>query len=414
MTQYKPAGSVGAASIKRRLAQAVALSKSSQRMEFAQRLARRAYHSTGAITLEQTLPPKYAVDSADVRWPRPGVRPSRGRILNIAWLTTAPSPGSGGHTTLFRMIEGLESAGHQCTLYLYDPHNSPVSFHESVIRRHWPTVKSEIRDVRKGVASADGFVATSWQSAHILGSKAGLPGARFYFVQDYEPYFYPHGSEYALAEDTYRFGYHTIAIGGMIAETLKSEHGVIADRIQFGCDTQTYTRTNLGNRNGIVFYAKPSVARRGYLLGMAALERFHDIRPEHEIHLFGDVRSKTPFPSTIHGTVSPKRLAELYNRVVAGLAMSFTNISLVPYEMLACGAIPIVNETAHARAELTHPEVLWARPTPSALVNELTRAVTSSGLEGSSARAAEGIKAQNWRSSQETLVRIIEDEIYAY
>lgn len=39
-----------------------------------------------------------------------------------------------------------------------------------------------------------------------------MPGRRVYFVQDYEPYLYPHGSAYTLADDTYRFGFQAIAL----------------------------------------------------------------------------------------------------------------------------------------------------------------------------------------------------------
>src|SRR6478752_8014956 len=33
--------------------------------------------------------------------------------LRIAWICTPPAPGSGGHTTLFRMVEGMERRGHR-------------------------------------------------------------------------------------------------------------------------------------------------------------------------------------------------------------------------------------------------------------------------------------------------------------
>ena len=71
-----------------------------------------------------------------------------------------------------------------------------------------------------------------------------------------------------------------------------------------------------------------------------------------------------PFASTNHGRIPP--LAErLYNQCVAGIALSFTNASLVPDEMLACGAIPVVGESVHARACLDNPYVRWAHQVPS-------------------------------------------------
>ncbi|MFC7448770.1 hypothetical protein [Rhodococcus daqingensis] len=310
------------------------------------------------------------------------------------------------------MVEALEEAGHRCVVHLYDRHGSPVDFHAKVIREHWPTMKARIIDARGQFDPADAYVATSWQSAHVIGKQVSAPGRRLYFVQDYEPYFYPRGSEYALADDTYRFGFRTIALGGMVAEMLRSAHGIQVDRIPFGTDLSVYRLTNHGSRSGVVFYAKPRIARRGYSLAMAALGEFNQRHPDQEIHLFGDPHVRPPFPARVHGTVSSGALAELYNKCVAGIAISFTNISLVPYEMLACGAIPVVNEDAFARAELGNPAVRWAAATPSALAHELSAAVATSDVAAAAERAASAAESLDWGEAKKAFVRIVENEIF--
>ena len=281
-----------------------------------------------------------------------------------------------------------------------------------MIRKSWPAVKARIVDARARFEPADAYVATSWESAHILGRQGSAPGRRLYFVQDYEPYFYPHGSEYALADDTYRFGFRTIALGGMVAERLRAIHRIPVDRIPFGTDLSVYRLTNTGPRKGVVFYAKPRVARRGYTLAMAALSEFHQQHPDQQIHLFGDPLIRPPFPAQVHGTVSPGALAELYNRSIAGIAISFTNISLVPYEMLACGAIPVVNEDPFARAELTNPAVRWAKATPSALANELSVAVNCADIAMAAQRAADKVANLDWHKATQGFVKIVENETY--
>src|ERR1700709_227097 len=95
------------------------------------------------------------------------------------------------------------------------------------------------------------------------------------------------GSEYALALDSYRFGFHCISIGSGLPEILKSELDVDSDVVDFGCDTDVYHLDNTGPRNGVVFYAKPTVPRRGYVHNVAALSEFHRQHPEQEIHVFG-------------------------------------------------------------------------------------------------------------------------------
>ena len=132
--------------------------------------------------------------------------------------------------------------------------------------------------------------------------------------------------EHALAADTYRFGFTNIALGHMVQDRLESELGVSSEMVPFSCDTATYSRSNVGQRSGIVLYAKPDVARRGYGLAAMALAEFHARHPEQEIHVYGDPVPHLDVPVTRHGRLTPRELNVLYNKCVAGLAMSFTNV----------------------------------------------------------------------------------------
>ncbi|MET0886390.1 MAG: glycosyltransferase family 1 protein, partial [Mycetocola sp.] len=206
----------------------------------AQRLARYAYDRLGAAHLGDPLHDDDVADSARLDLALPERRPSRGDPLTVGWVMTPPSAGSGGHTTLFRMVEALERAGHDCVLFLYDRYGGDVRAHEQVIRSWWPEIKAEVRDATAGIDGVDASVASSWESAHVLARRGQAPMRRLYFIQDYEPYFYARGAMYALAEDSYRFGFRCIALGGMVAELLRSEVGVLPDVTEFGCDTSVY------------------------------------------------------------------------------------------------------------------------------------------------------------------------------
>ena len=153
-----------------------------------------------------------------------------GDPTNIGWLITPPIPGAGGHTTLFRMVQGMEERGHRCTILVYNRNDGAMNRHRSVIRKFWPGLRADIRPVP---ASLDGFgacVASSWETAHVLATRLPSRGglSPYYFIQDYEPYFHPRGSLYALAEDSYRFGFHLLALGPMVAEVLERYFGVLA------------------------------------------------------------------------------------------------------------------------------------------------------------------------------------------
>ncbi|WP_213456071.1 rhamnosyltransferase WsaF family glycosyltransferase [Rhizomonospora bruguierae] len=376
----------------------------------ARRVARVAYRRLGSAALEFPLAFADVADSRDLRLAVPARRPARGTPLTIGWICTPPAPGSGGHTTLFRMVAAAEAAGHTCVLYLYDRFGGDLARHEAVIRQGWPEMRAEVRSVDAGLAPLDAYVASAWPTAHVLASRRDLPTRRLYFIQDYEPFFYPQGSEHVLAEDTYRFGFRAITVGGMIAEILRAEFGVAAAVAEFGVDTSVYRLAGgAGDRRNVVFYARPDVARRGFAVGAMALGEFHRRHPDYRIHLFGDPAAEVPFVATRHGSLPPARLAELYNTCVAGIALSFTNVSLVPDEMLACGAIPVTGQSAYARACLDNPYVRWATPTPLGLADALDEAIAAGAAP---ADIAASVRGRSWEDAQRVTVATIEDEVY--
>ncbi|MBO3743301.1 rhamnosyltransferase WsaF family glycosyltransferase [Actinoplanes flavus] len=376
----------------------------------AQRAVRAAYDRLGASELNARLDLDLIADSRRLDLRTPAQRPARGTPLTVGWICTPPAPGSGGHTTLFRMVEGMESAGHRCVLYTHDVYGGELARHARVIRDHWPAMKAEVRSVADGLGPLDAYVASGWETAHVLAAHRDLVTRRLYFIQDFEPLFYPMGSHHVLAEDTYRFGFRPIVVGPMLRDLLRDRFGVDAAVAEFGVDTDVYQLTNPDRRNGVVFYAKRDYARRGFILGALALREFHRLHPDQEIHLFGDATVKPPFPHTNHGTMRPAQLAELYNRCAAGIAMSFTNLSLVPDEMLACGVVPVAVENEYAKASMDNPAVRWVSPTGSSIAEALSDVV--SGTAPAPAEVAGTIRRTPWETAKRVTREAIEDEVY--
>lgn len=377
---------------------------------FARRVIRVAARRFGDDAAELGLDDADVADSVDLHLPVPDIRPSRGSVLTIGWITTPPGPGSGGHTTLFRMVEAAEAAGHRCILYLADRHGGDLAERERVLRAWWPRLRAEVRSAGDGIAGVDAAVASSWETAHVLATRGTAPMRRLYFVQDYEPWFHPRGAAYALAEDTYRFGFRCIALGEAVAGALRDEIGLEPDVTSFGCDTDVYRPLPDARRKGVVAYVRPGVARRGWELARLALAKFHERRPDVPIHLYGDAVRGLPFPATQHGRLTPHELNALYSRCAAGVAMSFTNISLVAEEMIAAGVVPVVGDTLSARADLPGPAAAWARPTPGGIAAALVAAVDRPDRDAHAARIAQTARS-GWTRAQQDVVRIIEDEV---
>ncbi|NQX10540.1 glycosyltransferase family 1 protein [Microbacteriaceae bacterium VKM Ac-2855] len=375
--------------------------------DVAQRLVRRLSDRLGAAALDFPILEHDIADSTRLTLPpspRPGAAGAR-----LGFICTPADAGSGGHTTLFRMVQSLVERGHACTLFLYDRHAADFETRRGIIRAAWPWLDVEFRDVEAGISGVDACVATSWETAHVLATHGTAPMARLAFVQDYEPLFHPRGTLAALAEDSYRFGFRTIALGAMVAGHLR-DLGVDVDEAPFGCDTATYALENPnGPRAGVVFYAKPSSDRRGYLLGKKALELFHERHPEQPIHLYGARVADWSIPVVQHGMLRPAELATLYNGALAGIALSFTNISLVAEELLACGAVAVVNDSPDARADLPHPEARWALATPGAIADALADVVERTDA-ARPIRCAAMVRS-GWAPAAEIVARVIDDEL---
>lgn len=365
--------------------------------------------------------PDLIADSRSLNLEVPHRRPDPSQKLTVGWVCTPPALGSGGHTTMFRMIRALEAAGHDCRIYLYDRHGGDLDEQRRAVRLGWPEVQAKVSDVgslpaRSSTTSADlldACVATSWESAHVMATLGTAPMRRLYFVQDFEPYFHPRGSEYALAEDSYRFGFRCIALGKMVGDCLTKEIGISPDVTSFGCDTAVY---NVGpneatSRNGIVCYARPGAPRRGFWLAKLALIEFHRRHPEVPIHVYGGAMQGLGFDVEEYPRLLPSELNQLYNRSIAGLALSFTNISLVAEEMLAAGVIPVVNESYNSRADLDNPNVAWAFPTAAGIADALSAVVSSPRQRQWSADAAKSVRP-GWSQTQDEVVGIIENEVY--
>jgi hypothetical protein len=339
-----------------------------------------------------------------------------GRPLTVAWLCSPPGPGSGGHTTMFRLVAALEQAGHRCIVYLRDSHGWSLHQHVERIRGWWPWVQAEVRDAAGGIEDAHAIFATAWETAYpVLASPA--KGVRFYLVQDYEPAFHPAGSEALLAEATYRFGFHGVTAGAWLAQLVRRQYGMAADHFDFGRDLAYALDPTVdpGARTGVCFYSRPDTPRRAYELGVLALELLADRHPEVDIHLYGIASKRLPFAATDHGLLTPEQLNGLYNRCIGGLVLSATNVSLVPHEMLAAGCIPVVNDAEQNRIVLDNDRVVYAPATPFELADALCALVErpADGRALAAEAAAASVQGTSWDDAGALVERVVREVVEA-
>lgn len=330
----------------------------------------------------------------------------------INWVVPSMGPVSGGHADIFRAIHHMEKKGHICRVYFYDAlkQSSLESVKESL--NSYTPIKAELFYNAKDMADCDAVIATNWYTAYPVFNFQG-PAKKFYFVQDFEPYFDPVGSYSKFAENTYRFGFYGITLGRWLHEKLSKKYGMESDFIEMGTDTREYSFINKGERKKILFYARPVTPRRGFEMGSLALQIFHERHPEYEIHCLGwDLsRYDLPFPFVNHGILNSEELNHLYNECHAGLVLSFTNMSLLPLEMLASGCTPVINDAKHTRMITYSDEVTYTDPNPQAIAEALHRTVSDPQTSTKARQAAEFAKNFQWDESNATFEKIITREL---
>lgn len=288
-----------------------------------------------------------ALRAYDLPVPPPRPQPSS-TGLKIGWIVPGLIIGGGGHRNILRAAYHLERFGHDVRLYFSDTDLSDEEL-RAAVRTHFYPFDGTITRFRGRAGGEDILMATHWSTVALAQSVGSAVGEILYFVQDFEPAFYPMGSDYILAENTYRKGLYAITSGPWCAQILRRDYGMQADAFQFPVDRTVYRPDAAGGQpraKRVLFFAKPEMPRRCFEIGTMALKAFHRLKPDYEILFFGSGGARNhaqPYPVTYLDIVPTiADLARLYATSAAGLVFSTTNPSLVPYEMMACG-LPVVD-----------------------------------------------------------------------
>jgi O-antigen biosynthesis protein len=307
--------------------------------------------------------------------------------LHVAVVIPPFTRGSGGHNTIFTLVQRLEAMGHSCTIWMYDPrhrhHEAP-----SVLRRR---IVDEFVPVRapvfKGFADwhgADVAVATGWDTAYQVALLRGCR-ARAYLINDHEPEFFATSAESFWAGRTYELGLYGISASRWLRDLLARRYGQRGSWFRLGVDHAIYhPRPVERRRDTVVFYGRAHTARRAVPLGALALEELHRRRPDVRVVVFGydsQKRLKLQLPYENLGVVSPERLAWAYSEATAGLCLSLTNYSLLPQEMMACGLPCVDLEGSSTEAELGRDAgIELAAADPLAIADALERLIADEEL----------------------------------
>jgi hypothetical protein len=255
------------------------------------------------------------------------------------------------------------------------------------------------------VSRADGFVASTWWTAHIARAAVAATGGRgfVYLIQEYEPFTFPMGSYAALAQGSYDFEHFGVFSTELLRGYFRAHRlGVYAHGETRG-DGASATFQNAiteieppgaGALSGrrprrVLVYARPEphAARNMFELGLLALDRaLHEgaFRDGWELRGIGSTGSARAIRlgAGAELQVLPRRRQDAYARLLTehdvGLALMYTpHPSLVPIEMARAGLLTVTNtfenKTQDALAAISS-NLIAAAPSVDALAEALGQA----------------------------------------
>lgn len=271
------------------------------------------------------------------------------QIRKVAIVVPTLKRYAGGHTSILRLGTCLEESGYSV---------SYVSFHNQDLKKMSQVAHDNLSGVRGRFVQYsavlnekyDVCIATSWES--VYWSKQ-LHGYKIYFVQDFEPYFFKLNERYLLAKKTYELGFHIISLGNWNVKQIQKYCSVIGkiDSVNFPYEPSEYKNAPRDfslYRNkkeiNIAVYSKEEGKRIPNLLQGILKKAYAEFEKEGikiNIKFFGFKKNHTVAIGENCGKLSKKELVKLYEKSDFGMVASMSNISLVPYEMIAVG-LPVI------------------------------------------------------------------------
>lgn len=219
------------------------------------------------------------------------------------------------------------------------------------------------------VGEKDIFVFTAWWTAYCTQEAYGkfeketgiVPNPFLYFIQDYEPGFYPWSTRYLLADSTYRSDRKQIAIfnSKLLYEFFKEKHYDFYREYAFepvlNMGLKKVLLENEGNilqkKKQILLYGRPSVDRNAFSLIVSSLKKFVEHMEnvaDWEFLSAGEYHDKVDLGAgkclTSVGKVTIEEYARLMMESYAGISlMSSPHPSYPPLEMSEFGVKVITN-----------------------------------------------------------------------
>ena len=303
----------------------------------------------------------------------------------VDWIIPIPTKGAGGFRTILQNALSLVERGYTSTLYLI-PNSSEFIDADGVKKNidEWFSVSClDVKVAGDVLYDSDVIIATSWDTAEYVYAQPCKN--KLYFVQDYEPWFFPLGDEYICAEQSYHYDLSIIALGEWLASKVSKESRSSVYSCAFGADLSIYKKLDgVKQEKAICAIFQPEKSRRLSGLLVESIALFNELVPDLKVYLYGSQGQEVRLQGVdveYVGILTPSECNELYNRCLCGISLSCTNPSRIPFEMMAAG-LPVVElDRESNRIDFPSTAVKLASCNASGLVSSVREIIESKELQ---------------------------------
>lgn len=275
------------------------------------------------------------------------------QVKSVIFIITRMVRFSGGQTSILRLGTELSKQGFEVGYAVYKSQSKQEmqicassnleGFLGNLYTMH------DLDDL-KNILIPDVVVATSWDTVTYAKKFSSY---RMYFVQDYEPYFYAFGEQFFMAKKTYEQGLHMVSLGNWNKMMIEKNCNPVSpiDVVEFPYEKKEYPMKERNyfsykekKKFTIAVYLKYYGKRLPCILQYMLSELTMMMRKdgiELDIRYYGEAKSFRVKDGINMGMLSKKELLDLYQSADFGIVASMSNISLIPYEMLATG-LPLI------------------------------------------------------------------------
>jgi O-antigen biosynthesis protein len=324
---------------------------------------------------------------------------------SINWFVPGiDNPFYGGIATALRLADhAARRHGVENRFMVWD--QGPEEFTRAAVASAFPALAGSqvvlLRDLDEaalaGVPPADAAVATLWATAYMV-ARCPEVKRKFYLIQDFEPMFYPGGTMYALAEQSYRLGLYGLCNSPTMETIYTEDYGGRGVGFLPAVDRDIFHprgRAAEGeDRPVTVFvYARPGHWRNCWELASLALaelkDRFGDgvrIVAAGSWARDDDLAERGAIEHL--GLLDYRETGNLYRSCDLGLTLAVSrHPSYLPLELMACGVPVVAFDNPAARWLLRDDETcLVAERTVDGVRDALARLVEDAQLRRRLAR----------------------------